>query len=87
MITNGILKSISDRDRTHRQFLKEKDNEKKSELHQSYKIKRNLIKTLIRQSKRDYYVHFFEENRSDTKNTWKGIRSIVNISKKTKLKR
>ena len=84
-ITTGILKSISDRDRTHKQFLKEKDNEKKSQLFQSYKIKRNMIKTLIRQSRRDYYIHLFDENRSDTKKTWEGIRNIVNISKKSRV--
>ena len=84
-ITSGILKSIKDRDYTHRSFLKEKDEEKREEIYQTYKTKRNLIKILIRQSKRDYYVQFFEENRSDTKKIWEGIRNIVNISKKNRV--
>ena len=44
-----------------------------------------MIKILIRQSKRDYYTTFFEENKSDTKKTWEGIRQIVNISKKNRV--
>ena len=84
-ITNGILKSIKDRDRTHRNYLREKDDDKKKEIYQLYKTKRNLIKILIRQSKREYYVQFFEENRSDIKKTWEGIRNIVNISKKERV--
>ncbi len=80
-ITNGILVSIRDRNEIHRQFLKEKDQDRKTELFQSYKLKRNLIKTLIRESKRGYYVHYFEENKSNSKKTWEGIRKIVNTSK------
>ena len=78
-ITTGILKSIKHRDQIHRNFLKEKDDEKKKALFKCYKTKRNMIKILIRQSKRDYYANFFEENKSDTKKTWEGIRNIVNI--------
>ena len=44
-----------------------------------------MIKVLVRQSKRDYYAHFFEEYKSDTKKTWEGIRNIVNISKKNRV--
>ena len=84
-ITNGILKSIKDRDFTHKTFLKEKDIKQKEDIFNNYKIKRNLIKILIRQSKRDYYIAFFEEHKSDTKKTWEGIRNIVNISKKNRV--
>ena len=84
-ITNGILKSIKDRDRTHKSYLKENNGDKKKEIYQLYKTKRNLIKILIRQSKRDYYVQFFEENKSDIKKTWEGIRNIVNVSKKERV--
>ena len=44
-----------------------------------------MITSLIRKSKADYYVAFFEENKTDSKKTWEGIRNIVNISKKTKV--
>ncbi len=50
-----------------------------------YKAKRNLITSLIKKSKSDYYVAFFNENKTDSKKTWEGIRNIVNISKKTRV--
>ncbi len=84
-ITNGILKSIKDRDKNHHDYIKELDPTAKENLFQSYKIKRNLIETLIRQSKRDYYISFFEQNKSNVKKTWEGIRNIVNISKNNRV--
>ena len=44
-----------------------------------------MIISLIRNSKSDWYVAFFEENKSDVKKTWEGIRNIVNISKKNRI--
>ena len=52
-IKNGILKSIKDRDHTNRNYLKGNNEDKRKEIYQAYKGKRNLIKILIRQSKRD----------------------------------
>ena len=42
-ITIGILKSIKDRDKTHRTFLKENDDKKNKALFKCYKTKRNMI--------------------------------------------
>ena len=84
-ITNGILKSIKERDRLHKLYTKEIDETKKRELYIIYKTKRNLITSLIRKSKSDYYVAYFEENKSDSKKTWEGIRNIVNVSKKVRV--
>ncbi len=63
------LRSIKDCDHIHNKFVKEKNEEKKKDLFQTYKTKRNLIKILIRQSKRDYYLNYFEEYKSDIKKT------------------
>jgi hypothetical protein len=52
----------------------------------NYKRYRNEVVNLIRINKRDYYKNYFEEHRSNMKKTWDGIRSIINISKKTSLK-
>ena len=84
-ITKGILISIRERDRIHKQYLKEKEPRKKEDIFSLFKVKRNIITSLIRKSKCDYYVSYFEENRTDSKKTWEGIRSIVNISKKNKV--
>ena len=84
-ITNGLLISMADRDKTYRLFLKEKNLINKNELFSLYKRKRNMVISLIRRSKKDYYNKYFEENKSNVKKTWEGIRNIVNISKKSKI--
>lgn len=84
-ITNGLLKSMRNRDRLYGLSSKETDPLKKSKLYNDFKKKRNMIKTLIRKSKRDYYATYFEENRTDIKKTWQGIRDVVNISKKSRV--
>ena len=84
-ITNGLLISMADRDKTYKLFLKENDELKRTELFSLYKRKRNLMVSLIRRSKKDYYASLFEEHKFNVKKTWEGIRSIVNISKKNKI--
>ena len=82
-ISNGILTSIKDRDTLYKAFAKATDPTNKSELFLRYKQKRNLIVTLLRESKKQYFADFFEEHKSDVKKTWEGIRNIVNVSKKS----
>lgn len=84
-ITKGILKSMKDRDRNHKEYIKESDVVKRLELFKIYKQKRNLIVSLTRKSKSDYFVSYFEENKANIKKTWEGIRNIVNISKKNRI--
>ena len=84
-VTFGLLKSMDERDRAHKQYAIEKDQIIKAKLWEDYRAKRNLVKILNRNSKRDYYASFFEENQSNIKRTWEGIREIVNISKKSKV--
>lgn len=81
-ITFGILNSIKSRDNLHNDFLKEKDPIIKASKFETYKLKRNLLITLTRQSKKDYYSKFFLENQSNLKKTWEGIRKLININKK-----
>ena len=40
-----------------------------------------MISTLLKQSKKNYYDEYFKDNINNTKNTWKGIRSIISIQK------
>ena len=82
-MTGGLLKSIKTRDMLHKKYTKEKDAEKRSYLHAKYKAFRNKTLTLIRQSKNNYYMSFFETNQTNIKNVWKEIRKIVNIKKKS----
>ena len=43
------------------------------------KTHRNMLSTILKQSKTNYYNHYFETNWSSIKNTWKGLKSILNI--------
>ena len=38
-----------------------------------------MLSTILKQSKTNYYNHYFETNWNSIKNTWKGIKSILNI--------
>ena len=58
-ITQGLLKSMRDRDKMYKQFTKETDPVKKHGFFTTYKQKRNLIITLLRQSKASYTLPLF----------------------------
>ena len=38
-----------------------------------------MLSTILKQSKTNNYNHYFEANWNSIKNTWKGIKSILNI--------
>ena len=43
---------------------------------------RNMIVTLLRRSKINYYSFFFKQNQSNVKKNWDGIRNLINVAKK-----
>ena len=81
-ITRDILTLMSERDKLLREFLDEKEITSRSEKHRIYKIKRNLVTSQLRKDKKDHYSTFFETNQNNVKETWKGIRNLINVSKK-----
>ena len=56
-----------------------KDPAKKAELHLQYKNHRNLLSTLLKKSKENYYKKCFESNWNNAKIIWKGIKSIITL--------
>ena len=52
---------------------------KKNEVHQQYKYYINLLSTLMKKRKQNYYERFFKNNLNNIKNIWKGIRSLITI--------
>ena len=56
-----------------------KDATINAELHLKYKNHINLISTLLKRSKQNYYKKYFESNLNNSKNTWKGIKSIITM--------
>ena len=85
-ITSGILKSIQNRDKLHKKYLKETCNMRKSLLFIDFKKKRNMIIKLLKLSKAKYYESYFLENKSNIKETWNGIKSIINLNKRSESK-
>ena len=74
-ITPALQISISIENKIFKNYTKTKDRSQKNELHNDYKIYRNLISTLVKRSKENYYSKYFESNL--TNNTWKGIKIII----------
>ena len=47
--------------------------------HKEYKDYRNMLSTIFKQSKTNYYNNYFAANWNSIENTWKDIKSIPNI--------
>ena len=82
-INHDILASMSDRDKLYKAFLNEKDPTIRVTFHKTYKLKRNSVTSQLRKAKKHYFNLFFEENQNNVKQTWKGIRNLINVSKKS----
>ena len=70
------------RDKIYKKYIKAKNNESKSEYENQYKVLRNQIVKLCRDSKNTHFQNFFFHNADNVKNTWKGINQIININNK-----
>ena len=80
----GILKSMKTRDNLYKKFMLAKDPLRKQNLFRDFKNKRNLITSLVRTSKSEYYKNYFSENCKNAKKIWEGIRSIIKVSTKNR---
>ena len=76
-ITNGILKSISIKNKLYKKFLKSKD----TFWYQRYKYYRDTLNHLIRRSKRNHYRSYFETFKNNSKHIWKGVNELINQNK------
>ena len=79
-ITPALQKSISVKNSLLNKFIKSKDPRTKEHHHLKYKTYRNMLSTLMKKSKMNYYNHYFKNNWDYIKNTWKGMKSILNIN-------
>ena len=78
-ITPALQKSIFNQNNLLKKFVTAKDPQVKERYHKEYKDYRNMLSTILKQSKTNYYNHYFETNWDSIKNTSKGIKSILNI--------
>ena len=83
-ITPGIIKSIKRRDKLLRLYIKTNEINRKEEIHSQYKVLRNKITTLIRNSKKNHLQNYFTKNAQDIRKTWSGIKNIINIKPTSK---
>ena len=68
---------ISHRDKL---FKKKKDNPMNHKIRSAYNLFRNRTTREIKKAKQNYYKDFFQNNLNNMKNTWKGIKNILNLS-------
>ena len=80
-ITPALQKSISIKNNLLKKFTTAKYSQVKERCHKEYKDYRDMLSTILKQSKTNYCNHYFETNWSSIKNTWKGLKSILNIKK------
>ena len=80
-LIKGILQSIKQKNVLYRKFIRTKDVTKRELLLQDFKIYKNTIRKLTRINKSEYYKHYFEEKKNNSKKTWDGIRSIISVKR------
>ena len=78
-MTPALQKSIYIKNKIFKNYIKKQELSQKSELHNNYKIYRNLISALMKRSNQNYYSKYFESNLTNIKNTWKGIKSVISM--------
>ena len=78
-ITPVLQKSISIKSNLLKKFITAKDPQIKEMYHKEYKDYRNMLPTIFKQSKTNYYNNYFAANWNSIENTWKDIKSIPNI--------
>ena len=65
----------------YHKFIRSKEATSKEAFLQEFRYYKNLINKLTRISKINFCWTFFEEHGHDSKRTWDGIRSIMNVKK------
>ena len=84
-INNEIQHLMKKRDKFLSKYSKLKqDVQTAISLYNEYKLIRNKVTSMKHDNKLKYYKTFFESNKNKMSSTWKGIRSIVNISNSSK---
>ena len=51
----------------------------KNLLFTKFKQYRNSVSNLLKFSEKKYYTNFFSHNINNVKNTWKGIKELINV--------
>ena len=73
-ITQSIMKSIKQKHKLYSKVLASKFNDA---AHMKYKRYRNILTGVLRQSKKKYYDHLFEEYKGNSSKTWKTVNELL----------
>ena len=76
-ITLGLEKYISIKNHLLTKYIKLKDVTLKNEAQVKYKQYRNLLSTLMKESKKSYFTNYFQNNLNDLKSAWKGVKNLI----------
>ena len=79
-ISQEIINNIKERDKLQKLYITTKQESTKTEYHRKFKDLRTKIQMDIKENKKKYFQDYFEQNAMNIKETWKGIKSIVNIN-------
>ena len=81
-LDNKLIKMINHRERL---FRRKKADPNNINVLRLYKLFRNRVNRENSKAKKAYYKKYFEDNLNNIKNTWKGIKNILNLNKKNDL--
>ena len=62
-------------------FNRKKRQPNNDNIKKLYNLFRNRVNRELNKSKKEYYSQYFEDNKTNSKKTWEGIRAIININK------
>ena len=82
-ITVALAYSIKIKNKLYKSFCKENDPHKKENYEKQFKTYRNLLSTLLRETKAPYYKQYFSDNKKNMKLVWQTIKGIINIKNKS----
>ena len=84
-ITRGLLNSMKFRDKLYKKYITSAPN---TQIHTTLKINlktyNKILKKIIREAKKMYYVSCFAKFKNDIKQTWLTIKGILNKSRNNK---
>ena len=80
-ITLGLQKLVSIKNHLLTKYIKLKDVTLKNEAQTKCKRYRNLLSTLMKESKKSYFTNYFQNNLNDLNSTWKGIKNLISFKK------
>ena len=82
-LTKGILKSINQKYVIYKKFTRAENVHSKEIYHLEFKRYKSMINRLTRINKSKYYKTFFSEHKTNSKQTWEAVRSLINVKTKS----